>query len=131
MYCTIMKKITSYILILSFIFSFNPFFIPPAKAYVFEACNAAILRINQIGGFNFQAFNSQSDSMIVLGKTLSCGSPANAYQSIFMMLEPTRYFVTDNHIQAYSQEQLRNPPGTCIYQDSKKVIKTKMHSGCN
>ena len=48
-----------------------------------------------------------------------------------MMLEPTRYFISDNHIQTYSNEQLRDLPGTCIYQATKKVFKTKMHSGCN
>ena len=113
-------------------FVVNVVFIPTtSKAADFRSqCNLHIDVMNKIGGFSFSKFTSPNDSMMVLGKIMGCGRSPNDHRSIFIMLEPTRYFITDNHISTYSNNELKNPPGTCVYYLSKKVVKTKMHSGC-
>ena len=127
-----MKKvlISNFVIIITLVFNFilNP---TTSNAGDYRSqCNLHIDQINMIGGFNFSKYTSPSERMIILGKKLSCGSPPNDYRAIYIMLEPTRYFISDNDIRTYSNDEIRDMPGTCIYYLSKKVIKTRMNSGC-
>ena len=89
------------------------------------------MHINKIvPNFNAALYTRKNDSMMVMGNILGCGSSPNNDLSVFMMLEPTRYFVSDKHIQAYSNDELKDISGFCIYQATEQVVKTKMHSGC-
>ena len=68
--------------------------------------------------------------MMIVGNIMGCGRSPNEHRSIYIMLEPTMYFITANHISTYSGDELNDMPGTCVYYLSKKAVKTRMHSGC-
>ena len=129
-----MKKIllsSFFLLAMSII---NILFVPTtvkASHSLVHNCNLAIMRINEIvPDFNAALYTRKSDSMMYVNNMMGCGRPPNSDLSVFMMLEPTRYFVSDKHIQAYSNDELRDMSGYCIYQATKQVVKTRMHSGC-